>query len=56
MIDDPQTHASEFQRQELLKSCHALIAKIGYKSLCVKLLKLAQNHLLMLSNYKTNRR
>lgn len=56
MIENPQTHAAELERQELIKSCHSLIAKIGYKASCIKLLKLAQTHLLMLSNYKANRR
>ncbi len=56
MNENQQTHAAELERQELLKSCHSLIAKIGYKASCLKLLTLAQNHLLILSNYKANRR
>ena len=55
MNENRQSYDAELKRQELLKSCHSLIAKIGYKASYIKLLSLAQNHLLMLSNYKNNR-
>ena len=46
---------AERERQELLKDCHCLIAAIGHKSSCLKLLGLARNHLKLLVGYKSNR-
>ena len=50
----PLTRA-EVERGDLIQECHSLIALIGYKPSCIKLLGLARNHLRTLAQYKSNR-
>ena len=47
---------AERERGDLIAECHSLIAAIGHKSSCLKLLGLARNHLKLLAGHKVNRR
>lgn len=50
-----ETTRYELQRQELLKECHTLVAKIGQSAYSLKLLKLAKDALETVAGYKSNR-
>jgi hypothetical protein len=47
---------SELERQQLLKQCHCLIARIGQSSYSNKLLKAARDGLLLVAEYKSDGR
>ena len=52
MIDDPQTHAAELERQQLTKRAHCLVAQIATRPGAVKLLKGIIPLLQIYANYK----
>ncbi len=47
--------SQEFERQQLLRDCHSLIALIGQSAYSTKLLKLAKDALLIVAGYKAHR-
>ena len=57
MKPDQQALArAEVERGRLISECHSLIVSIAYQPSCLKLLGLARSHLMMLAQYKSNRR
>ncbi len=55
MIDDPQTHAAELERQQLTKRAHCLVAQIATRPGATKLLKGIVPVLEQYAQYKAKR-
>jgi hypothetical protein len=47
--------SQEFERQQLLRECHSLVALIGQSAYSTKLLRLAKDGLLLVAGYKAHR-
>ena len=55
MTDKDAIAIAEIDRDRLVAECQRLLLKVSYRPGAIKLLTLVKEHLVMLSDYKSNR-